>query len=122
MKPWDPTKSNQNYTIKIDVGKPNHKAANGWDKYGQSCGGSRWFKGTMEIECTPTKAENGLWMEEKTKMEWLCPFCEGIGKMEWDYSIWPTGNPGYHHQCTRCKFRAAITGNTYPKVVENDGD
>ena len=78
-------------------------------KYGDPISFSRWFRGEPIIT------------EEKTWRRWMCPFDDCDGEMVYTGTIWPTGDPGYHHTCSKddCKFTAAIKGHEYPEKVSN---
>ena len=89
-----------------DVNKPRLVRNPEHEKYGSTIAGSRWFKAQpiiREVRVVPYR------------QHWLCPI-DG-GEMEFTGKIWPTGNPGYHHQCRICGFQAAITGGEFPRIV-----
>lgn len=78
-----------------------------WEKFGAQCGGSRWFEGD------PTIVEKPVVM---VRVVWPCPVQGCAGEMKFNGMTWPTGDPGYHHTCTQCRFTAAIRGHQYPGV------
>lgn len=47
--------------------------------------------------------------------KWVCPECK-MGYMIYTNSMWPTGDPGYHHKCDGCGHTAAIQGGSFPKL------
>lgn len=49
------------------------------------------------------------------RLKWRCPTGDG-GEMVYTGSMWPTGDPGYHHRCTVCQLGIAIHGRTYPRI------
>ena len=66
-----------------------------------------WFVGTPEIAVRPVRPVRHVWR---------CPRCVG-GEMVYNGSWWPTGDPGYHHTCSKCGFTTAINGHRYPEIV-----
>lgn len=76
-----------------------------WDEFGEQCAGSRWFN----REPTLVKSEVRVFEER-----WSCPCVGCDGEMKFNGMTWPTGDPGYHHTCSRCGFTAAIHGAKYP--------
>lgn len=82
------------------------------EKFGASIAGSRWFNVEPRIE------EKRM---VPVQQRWLCPIEECEGEMVFNGMTWPTGDPGYHHTCSKCGFTAAIRGATYPQVVHVEG-
>ena len=78
-----------------------------WEKFGNSCAGSRWFKGE------PTVTERLVQTYEQL---WMCPVTPCDGEMRYTGRYWPTGTPGYHHTCNKCGFTAAVSV-VYPRTV-----
>ena len=78
------------------------------EKFGNSCGGSRWFKGEPKIEEQRMIPVN---------QRWICPIDGCGGEMKFNGMTWPTGSPGYHHSCNKCEFTAAIHGAKYPRMT-----
>lgn len=74
-------------------------ARQAWSLHGENIGSSRWFYGA------PTVVIN-----EAGQMTWICPVEGCGGEMEDTGEIWMSGDPGFHHQCNSCSFKAAITG------------
>lgn len=79
----------------------------GADRFGVAVGGSRWFSGPVMTHLEPVQA---------FQVRWFCPMPACRGEMRYTGENWPTGNPGYHHQCTVCKFRAAIKEKQFPMI------
>lgn len=78
-----------------------------WNEFGAACAGSRWFRGEPNLKKTPMRPVN---------VTWPCPVTPCDGEMRFNGMMWPTGDPGYHHTCTKCGFKAAIKGNKYPSI------
>lgn len=47
---------------------------------------------------------------------WICPEGGCGGEMLPTGMIWPTGDPGYHHKCSKCGICLAVHGGTYPRI------
>lgn len=78
-----------------------------WNKFGNQCGESRWFKGEPVTDRVRV---------ETFREKWSCP-CEGCkGEMIFNGMTWPTGDPGYHHTCNSCQFTAAVHAQ-YPRTI-----
>lgn len=78
------------------------------EKFGNSCGGSRWFNAEPKLE------ERRM---VPVQQRWMCPIDVCGGEMKFNGMTWPTGNPGYHHTCDKCGFTAAIHGAKYPRMA-----
>lgn len=76
-------------------------------QFGSRCGGSRWFNQDPQTREQPMRA---------VRVTWPCPVHPCEGEMVYNGMSWPTGDPGYHHTCTICKFTAAIHGHRYPAI------
>ena len=77
-------------------------------KFGETIAGSRWFN-----------REPVLTNEEMVpvRQTWICPTC-GEGEMIASRGAWLTNPPGHHHECTKCKFTAALrNGAKYPSIT-----
>lgn len=48
---------------------------------------------------------------------WVCPDPGCGGEMIYTGGMWPTGDPGYHHQCDKCGLARAIHKEHYPQIV-----
>lgn len=79
-----------------------------WEQFGESCAGSRWFNGKPEV------SER---LVQTYEQRWLCPVKPCDGEMQFSGMVWPTGDPGYHHTCSKCGFKAAVCGGMYPRTV-----
>ncbi len=74
---------------------------------------TEWFKG----ELGPLEKRT----EVRTyRVALTCPKC-GEGEMRFTGMTWPTGDPGYHHQCTKCEYLCAIQGHRYPETRMEGG-
>ena len=51
---------------------------------------------------------------------WKCPEIGCDGYMIFTGQIWPTSNPGHHHDCNKCGAAWAIHGAPYPRLVWED--
>lgn len=68
---------------------------------------SRWFRGE------PTVTSENV---APVRLRWMCPMPDCGGEMHDTGHVWPTVDPGFHHQCDRCEFTAAIHGKKYPQI------
>lgn len=66
-----------------------------------------WYSGKKEVKRFEVRV-----FEE----HWMCPKEGCEGEMIPNGMVWPTGDPGIHHTCTKCKYTAAIHGR-YPRTV-----
>ena len=78
------------------------------EKFGSSCGNSRWFNASPKIK------ESRMIPVQQI---WPCPIDGCKGEMEYNGSMWATCEAGYHHTCSKCNFTAAIKGARYPRIV-----
>lgn len=78
------------------------------ERFGASCGGSRWFNAEPNVTAEPV---------ETFIERWRCPVAGCAGEMRYAGYSWMTNPPGNHHTCTACKFTAALRGETYPREV-----
>ena len=89
------------------AGRPGHINEE-HEKFGASCGGSRWFNAEPKIE------ERRM---VPVQQRWICPIDGCGGEMNFNGMVWPTGDPGNHHTCNKCGFTAAIWNGKYPQIV-----
>ena len=69
-----------------------------WEDHGSNIAGSRWLEGRIAVAV------------EDRRQVWKCPTVGCSGHMYFTGEVWCTGDPGYHHQCDVCGFKAAIKG------------
>lgn len=85
----------------------NSELAKKHNEFGEPCGGSRWFSGTLKIDKKRMVP---------VQLRWMCPIDDCDGEMKFNGMTWPTGDTGYHHSCNKCGFTAAIRGERYPRI------
>ncbi|MBC3871757.1 hypothetical protein [Undibacterium oligocarboniphilum] len=73
-----------------------------WEQFGTNTAGSRWFNGVPKVALT-----------ESHRVVWKCPTTGCDGDMQDTGEMWMTGDPGYHHECNVCGFKAAIKGAVF---------
>ena len=78
------------------------------EKFGSSCGGSRWFNADPKIEKRRMVP---------VQQRWMCPIGDCQGEMKYNGFMWATCDAGYHHTCDKCGFTAAIKGAKYPGIA-----
>ncbi len=76
-----------------------------WETFGSTITGSRWFNQTPNVACTSDR-----------RVVWRCPAQDCFGEMVQTGIVWPTGDPGYHHECNLCGFTAAIKGAVFGQL------
>lgn len=80
-----------------------------WETFGSTNVKSRWFNQAPTVE----------WSADR-RVVWKCPTKDCFGEMVQTGMVWPTGDPGYHHQCNLCGFTAAIKGAVFGEVHTDD--
>jgi len=73
-----------------------------------SGGTSRWFNNTPDLR-----------MQEMETLEinWACPIDDCDGMMVFSGVSWTMNPKGHHHVCNVCEFTAALSKETYPKII-----
>lgn len=80
-----------------------------WETFGSTTVKSRWFNQVPKVELTADR-----------RVVWKCPTKDCFGEMVQTGMVWPTGQPGYHHQCNLCGFTAAVKGAVFGELESAD--
>jgi len=77
-----------------------------------SGGTSRWFNKTPDLRTQEM---------ETLEISWACPIDDCDGMMVFSGVSWTMNPKGHHHICNVCEFTAALSEETYPKIIFQPG-